>query len=88
MSDLDKQKYMTFHQERINITLSKLKEHKNNFKILMKSMTFLKQILNECTKTGTFHNQKSMHKISMLIYLVEIATDCLACTFTSDTNLT
>lgn len=37
-----------------------------------------------CTKTGTFHNQKSMHKISVLIYLVEIAIDCLACRFTSD----
>lgn len=40
MSDLDKQKYMSFHEKRINITLSK--EHKNNFKSLMKSMTFLK----------------------------------------------
>lgn len=40
MGDLDKQKYLYCHKKRISITLSKLKEHKNNSNILRDKYDF------------------------------------------------
>lgn len=40
MGDLDKQKYLYSHEKGISITLSKLKEHKNNFNKLCEKYDF------------------------------------------------